>query len=388
MTEPVRNAPSALPTMLRFAGRRLRHRLSGGAARTPVADFRSRVDSALASLAPAIAEVRWHRVPAGASHWHEAVVLPDGAQCTLITGGWLHVSRLLDVGLGAKSGLWYRVGDGEARKVRSATHTVHAAHGGRLDLMATLPGEFSTRRGDFGPDVPRARIGGAFDVAVVVWRAQARTDALSAADAALFGEATDDGDAAPPGWYYLWRLGEGRIYDAGDAGEMACCTHADVGILQHPVDVPLDADLALTWQWQATRLPSELPEHTEPTHDYLSIAVEFDNGLDLTYMWSAALPVDTIFQCPLSWWKERETHWVIRNDPAELGQWLTERRSILADYRRAIGGSDPARVVGVWLIANSVFQRGVGECRYRDIRLSGADGDLTLPVQPDSGQAP
>ena len=31
MTEPVRNAPSALPTMLRFAGRRLRHRLSGGA---------------------------------------------------------------------------------------------------------------------------------------------------------------------------------------------------------------------------------------------------------------------------------------------------------------------------------------------------------------------
>jgi len=78
-----------------------------------------------------------------------------------------------------------------------------------------------------------------------------------------------------------------------------------------------------------------------------------------------------VFQCPLPWWDQRETHWVLRSGTQQLGQWLAERRSLLADYRAAIGGPDPQRVVGVWLIANTAFQRGVGECQYRRIVVEG-----------------
>ena len=54
---------------------------------------------------------------------------------------------------------------------------------------------------------------------------------------------------------------------------------------------------------------------------------------------------------------------------------------LLADYHAAIGGTPPERVVGVWLIANSLFQRGVGACRYRDIALvDGTDAVTPVPI--------
>ena len=57
-----------------------------------------------------------------------------------------------------------------------------------------------------------------------------------------------------------------------------------------------------------------------PTHDYMSIAVKFDDGKDLTFFWSRDLPVDTAFHCPLPGWKQREIHVVARSGTAELGK--------------------------------------------------------------------
>ena len=48
-----------------------------------------------------------------------------------------------------------------------------------------------------------------------------------------------------------------------------------------------------------------------------------------------------------------------------------------ADYARAVG-APPARIVRVWLIAVSVFQRGEGICDYADIEL--VDGERRLKV--------
>jgi hypothetical protein len=48
---------------------------------------------------------------------------------------------------------------------------------------------------------------------------------------------------------------------------------------------------------------------------------------------------------------------------------MSETRQLKADYATAIGGAMPAKIVRVWLIANSVFQRGHGEARFADIAL-------------------
>ena len=124
-------------------------------------------------------------------------------------------------------------------------------------------------------------------------------------------------------------------------------------------------------------LPIDLAEDTVPSHDYLSIAVEFDDGQDLTYYWSAALPEGTVYRCPLPTWKDKETHVVVRCGTAGLGQWLDEERDLHADYARILGG--PAReVVRIWLIANSLFQRGHGRCEYASIHLVTNEGTLEV----------
>ena len=183
---------------------------------------------------------------------------------------------------------------------------------------------------------------------------------------------TSDASAIEPGtprqWRYLWRIGEGVIY-TGDPDDIAVSTHGDVGILQREIDLPLAEETQLSWEWLIEQLPSALPEDLAFTHDYLSIAVEFENGRDLTYMWSAGLPHDHVFRCPLGYWCDWETHWVLRSGEAGIGEWHSEARNIAADYRKALGGPLPHRIVRVWLIANSVFQRQYGKARFRHIAV-------------------
>ena len=116
-------------------------------------------------------------------------------------------------------------------------------------------------------------------------------------------------------------------------------------------------------------LPSRLPEDEARSHDYLSIAVEFENGRDITYCWSWGLPVNHGFWCPLPTWRDREFHVVIRSGEECLGHWLSERRNIYEDYRLYMG-SPPERIVRVWLIASSRWQRLRGEMQIRKILLT------------------
>ena len=155
---------------------------------------------------------------------------------------------------------------------------------------------------------------------------------------------------------------------------MCCDTHGDVGILRRPAALPLQPGTILSWRWRVDSLPIDLREDSLPSHDYLSIAVEFDDGQDLTYYWSAALPVGTVYRCPLPTWKDKETHVVVRSGLGELGRWLEQRRDVHEDYRRCIGGSARS-VVRVWLIANSLFQRGHGRCEYSGIEFEQPDGN-------------
>jgi hypothetical protein len=219
----------------------------------------------------------------------------------------------------------------------------------------------------------------------VVWRDPDALSRAAAGDAAgpFAREAARRATARtlPAGWHALWRLGDGTIYRSETVDGRACIacrTLGDVGILCHPVDILLHDSTRVSWSWRVHELPSVFPEDITPTHDYLSIAVEFDNGRDLTYLWSSGLPVGTSFHCPLAWWCDRETHFVVRSGRQELGRFIDEERAVLADYRAIIGGPDPARVVGVWLIAVSVFQQQCGQCDYARIAITSAGHTLQV----------
>lgn len=383
---PIRNAPSTLTATLRFMGARLAHRLRGNGSRDVVGQLRAQLTPALEQLDAEVLSCTWVDVAPGGEAWNDSEInLLAGARISLLAEGYVYVSRAFDVAIAPKVGLWFRIGDEPLAKMIDSACSFETSSGGRLRFTAKPPGEFANKAGGFEADLSRKPLDGGYRVAVVQWRDSLEASLAKAAkvEPTLFSpllERLRNPVLPPAGWHYLWRLGQGEIYSPHNHGHELCChTRGDVGILQFPLHRPLTADSSLSWDWLVEQLPSALPEHIPPTHDYLSIAVEFDNGLDLTWMWSCALPVDTIFQCPLPWWDQRETHWVVRSGTEQLGQWLSERRPLLADYERAIGGTPPKNIVAVWLIANTAFQRGEARCLYRDITITDAQG--TVPVK-------
>ena len=369
----------------RLAARAWRRRLSRprAAAELPdQADWRAGLEAWLRSLPDGVvANHRWVELPATRPPWTDSGCdLQPGDVVTWFATGRVYLSRALDLWVPPSFQLWGRVGPaGPIFRGTRATHTVEATSGGPLQLASYFPGEWATTDGTLGAGADDYdRVSGGMTVLLVRWSPGVDVARqMQAAD----GPEPVRAEAArlatlvrpPDGWGYLWYLGPGEIFRAGvplPSGQptVCCDTHGDVGILRRPAHVPLEPDVTLHWRWRMETLPADLREDTLPSHDYLSIAVEFDDGQDLTYYWSAALPVGTVYRCPLPTWKDKETHVVVRSGTAGLGRWLDESRDLHADYHRMIGG--PARsIVRVWLIANSLFLRGHGRCEYAAIEV-------------------
>ncbi|BBA36427.1 putative uncharacterized protein [Methylocaldum marinum] len=297
-----------------------------------------------------------------------------------------------DLWFGADFQLWCRIGpDGEIFRGTRASHTFVVEKPGRLYLASYFPGEWATRTGELAtPDEVYEQASGSLTALILCWRVEPlvglkKLAALGDVDGLIASEIDrlSDPVVPPAGWSYLWFVGPAEIYRPCRTPEktfaICCHTHRDVGLLQKDVSLPLEPNTRLRWAWRMDRLPSEVREDTLATHDYLSIAVEFDNGQDITYYWSAELPVGTAFRCPIPTWTARETHVAIRSGREGLGEWFSEERNVHRDYLDFIGGAAPARIVRVWLIALSLLQGREGECRYADIAFVTDEG--VTPIQ-------
>jgi len=379
----------------RLAARATRRRLSGAA--PPVAsdeEFRATLEPWLASLPPGLSTGHaFHWLPARQPPWHDTGMdLEPGESVTVMSDGRVFLSRALDIWIGPSFQLWCRIGErGPVFRGTRATNTFTARERGRLWMASYFPGEWADPSGRLAtPIEDYAQVSGGMSVLIVKWprgtdvqqlfrdfARDTRVPGLVLAEAERFDEPV----ATPEHWAYLWYLGPGEIFrpavTTDGRAAIGCHTRGDGGILQREARVPLRPGTRLRWSWRVDQLPIDLAEDTLPSHDYLSIAVEFDDGQDLTYYWSASLPEGTVYRCPLPTWKDKETHVVVRCGTKQLGRWLDEERDLFADYTRILGG--PAReVVRVWLIANSLFQRGHGRCDYASIRLE--TNERTLEV--------
>jgi hypothetical protein len=346
-------------------------------------DYRSRLERLAALKDGPVADWRLLRLPGNLPPWSDThLTVAEDDEVTWLAAGKVVLSEELGLWGGPCFHLWMRIGErGTIFKGTRDTFTFRARSGGALQL-ATYQGEWGTREGALATPVEAYQtVTGGFDVVVIRWRGSASDglrqlaelapqDSLVAAERRRLASPV----ATPAGWEYLWFLGAGEIFEARSKNggtSIRVRTHEDVGILQTRADVELTPDTTISWRWLVSKLPACEAEDTIPTHDYLSIAVEFDNGLDLTYYWSAALPVGTVFTCPLPTWAPRETHMAVRSGPEGLGAWHCEERNLYDDYIRALG-PPPKRVVGLWLIAVSLFRHGEGIAEFADIEIGTA----------------
>ncbi|MFT4570783.1 MAG: hypothetical protein ACI8TX_002459 [Hyphomicrobiaceae bacterium] len=308
-----------------------------------------------------------------------------GQEVTWLAAGRVWLSKPLDVYVPPAYQLWARVaGQGPLANGARSTHTFRAENTGSLELASYFPGEWKDADGNLANDANVYQgTRGNLVVLAIAWDIDAASgleklrelgDPCRMVSAELERLAT--AVAAPQGWEPHRIIGNSEIYTPthhNDRPAIKCRTYGDVGIVCHDVDVALSAQTELRWNWRVDRLPSALPEDSAISHDYLSIAVEFENGKDITYYWSSGLPVEHAYWCPLQAWKDREFHVVVRSGPIGLGAWQSESRNVAADYERWMGDK-PGRIVRVWLIANSMMQRKLGEALYSDIVLENEDG--------------
>ena len=337
-----------------------------------------------AGLAPAAAALgartRALHLPANRRPWlGTGLRLRRGQSYTLIGSGrigWSARHPHLHGGPGFH--LWARVAPGgRIVNVTRDSGSFVADVDGELELGIYL-GMWRDEQGALDtPQQAYDRLAGALDVLVLAWPGSAAhgLDALlptHAAPALVAERERLAADVTPPsGWDYLVETGSSDIWRAcGAPGDGRICldAHDDQGIIRTALDLPLTPETTLAWRWRLDEHPSSKAEDSTRSHDYVSIALEFDDGRDLTWIWSSCLPLEHHFACPIRAWSARETHLVVRSGLAEAGRWLEERRNVHADVARAIG-TPPKRIVAAWLIAVATFQHGRARAAFEGIRV-------------------
>ncbi len=381
-----------LTVAARLLARATARRVRGERRPSPDLDaFRASIEPRLDTAPPdVIRDFAWLDLPADTAPWQDSgVTAKAGDEVSYFMAGEVVVNSPLDLRFDPSLQVWCRAGDyGEVFRGTRSSNSFTVRSAGPICFGNYFPSTWKNRSGDLatGKDVYKANQG-AFRILVIAWHGSAQEGLralLSAGEEPhLAAELAriEAGDGTPEGWQYLWHLGPAEIFREGHTdGEgkpcIHCRTHRDVGILQRDVDLALTPESEISWRWCVDALPSVLREDTVPSHDYLSIAVEFDNGRDITYYWSATLPEDYGYDCPLPNWTGIEYH-VVRSGTEQLGEWLSERRNLYDDYKRYMG-DPPARITRVWFIAVSIFQNGEGRCDYADICLHGPEGSTRL----------
>jgi len=297
--------------------------------------------------------------------------------------------RLASEAAEALRGVWYRVGaDGRASRGTRSSHTFLADCDGRL-FLAAAPVSDPATTSDLQPerrlfDVPRVD---RFAL-VVHWagdplegvrtlRAGGEVGGLLDCEIARQRAAIE----LPDGWHYAPPGVEGEQFaaDGRRSGEpiIGCYSRSGAALLRKHARLPFLPGTTLRWAWLTHQLGSRVREDRLSSHNYISLAVEFDNGRDLTYYWSSELPVDSAYTCPVPDWEDRETHVVVRCGEDGLGQWLDEERDLYADYSRYVG-APPSGIVSVWILASTYRGRTDAWCDYGRVEL--ANSSLTVRV--------
>ncbi|MFT4563967.1 MAG: hypothetical protein ACI9BW_003729 [Gammaproteobacteria bacterium] len=338
--------------------------------------------------------VRTMELPGNQTPWHRSgLKVQQGQAYSLFAEGVIHWSeRYPHLCGGPQFHLWARIqshGSTQGRAVNlcSDTGTFVADVAGDLELgiyMGMWADQFGNlKSGTHLYDALR----GAISVAIVVYDSDVEkllewASGLDSIPPMVMAETQRHlrNDSPPSGWHYLHEAGYSSLYQkltTDDGAIIRAQANDDQGILRHEVDFPLADSTTIQWRWRLDENPSRDREDRAVSHDYVSVAVEFDDGRDLSWIWSSCLEPESFFQCPVKIWSERETHFVVRSKDDKLATWYGETRSVLTDVSKSMG-SPPKRITAVWLIVVSTFNHRRAHASFADIALTGEGRQLKV----------
>ena len=168
------------------------------------------------------------------------------------------------------------------------------------------------------------------------------------------------------------------------------------GNLVHGLHLQITPQSVLAWRWRVDKLVADADIKTRAGDDAaakLCVFFDFDaaklsltertrlalahslSGQDvpsetLCYVWDNKLPPDTGI---VNAFTKRIRFIVLDSGSARLGQWVTQRRNLVADYQRMFGdesGVKVPEVVGVAVSADADNTHGQGLSYFGDITLA------------------
>ena len=126
----------------------------------------------------------------------------------------------------------------------------------------------------------------------------------------------------------------------------------------------------LMWHWRVLELPQGADERFKNTGDSAAaIYVIFEGRLrpdNIKYVWSASLPLGTTTESP---YNSKTKIVVLRNQSSPLGEWISERVNVYADYKR-IFAREPKQVQAIGLMSDSDNTNSRAVAHYMGIMIS------------------
>ena len=186
------------------------------------------------------------------------------------------------------------------------------------------------------------------------------------------------------------------IVELGGARVLKVEADESYGNLVHAMRVQIGEKAALAWRWRVDKLVEDADLKTRSGDDAaakLCVFFAFDaaklslgertklaigrsaTGQDvptetLCYVWDNKLPIDTGLTNAFT---KRIRMIVLQSGAGKLGQWVTQRRSLVADYQRMFADESEGKVpevVGVAVSADADNTRGHGLAYFGDVTLT------------------
>ncbi len=332
------------------------------------------------STSPLVAAVATMELTSSREGWRSTgVEVAEGQAVTLLAEG---------DGVGAR--VWVRIGGADIENLGGPSYSFSAWASGEVEVISMPPGvRWERCDGRLPPGFDAAEEASpAHRITAIAWTGEAATSLRDLAQqhpreltAELTSALTDleNTRPLPAGFRSICYLPRSTtVFEAWDEGDQKGIwgnASSNAGIVKKAVDLPLDEATEISFDWRYDALHSLGPETDAAHHDYSSIALEFENGQDITWMRSPHLEAVTAFGCPLEWWDGRETHIVLQGGRADVGVWQSHTRNVLADYEMAVGGELPQRIVGVWFISVGVFAQTTADTKYKAVVLRSGSGE-------------
>jgi hypothetical protein len=175
------------------------------------------------------------------------------------------------------------------------------------------------------------------------------------------------------GWHEQTFLGRARtsytMVQEGGAYALRADSKGSASGLVRPLDLDLSSTPIMRWSWKVAATLPRGDERRRDGDDYgARIYLIFSHPLPwktraIAYIWANHLPVGETLP---NAYAANLRMVAVESGNARTGQWLTEERNVVADYRRLFGSS-PSRLQGVGIMTDSDDTQGEARAWYGTI---------------------